>query len=75
MRRHPGVRWDVIILPVVGINNRWYEIILFGWQMSPGFFFNKNGAVVRRFFIFLCRFYCLFSSTFAKEYKTDEISD
>ena len=42
------VRWVAIILPVVGINNRWYEIILFGWQMSPEFF-NKNGAVVRRF--------------------------
>jgi len=37
------VRWVVIILPVVGINNRWYKIILFGWQMLPEFFY-KNGA-------------------------------
>lgn len=35
------VRWVVIILPVVGINNRWYKIILFGWRMSPEFFLIK----------------------------------
>ena len=71
------VRWVAIILPVVGINNRWYEIILFGWQNVTRIFLIKMAPWCAVFFIlfFLCRFYCLFSSIFANEYKTDEISD